>query len=383
MDQAYGNAAETSLNDAIDEYLQDLDRRGAADATKKIAREKCGHFVRLWTHTMPLSRVDARLVNAYIDARQKHASNFTIKKELGHLRQVLVLARHQNRFHLGLEQVFPPFFRGGHKPRKRCPSFEELRSLMTHLTSQRAAHVAFIASTGARLGESFRALRQDVDLKTGLVFLRGTKTEGSKAHVPITPLVQPLLEWALAHAPGKRQLFWPWGKLHRDMAAACKRAGIEPVTPNDLRRAFLTWHRQAGISIELLTELSRHTTTKLIETTYGRLQPKDAAALIAKELADRSIVPNLYLNSSTTGATEGNRRGKKPQKQAPPGEIESPTNGLGIRHQNPRSVGNKQGHQRRRAQAIVPDVYPSGEVPDSCCEGAAFCGHRVTSGGGS
>ena len=41
-------------------------------------------------------------------------------------------------------------------------------------------------------------------------------------------------------------LVQPWPNVHKDLRAACERAGIEPVTPNDLRRTFASWLKQAG-----------------------------------------------------------------------------------------------------------------------------------------
>jgi integrase len=38
----------------------------------------------------------------------------------------------------------------------------------------------------------------------------------------------------------------PWVNVRRDLAAACRRAGIERVTPNDLRRTFASGMKQGG-----------------------------------------------------------------------------------------------------------------------------------------
>jgi len=44
------------------------------------------------------------------------------------------------------------------------------------LTPDRAARVAFILASSARLGESDRAKVEDVDLQAGFIRIRGTKS---------------------------------------------------------------------------------------------------------------------------------------------------------------------------------------------------------------
>ena len=78
----------------------------------------------------------------------------------------------------------------------------QLRLLIKALDVRRAAHVAFIVATGARLGESLRARRADVDLARRVDLVRGTKTQASHDEVPITVLTERLVAWALAGRRG-------------------------------------------------------------------------------------------------------------------------------------------------------------------------------------
>ena len=70
------------------------------------------------------------------------------------------------------------------------------------------------------------------------VQVNGTKTETRDRVVPVvTPAHRSLLEFAVKYAGGKeRAMFAPWSNIRRDLHAACKRAGIAPCSPNDLRR---------------------------------------------------------------------------------------------------------------------------------------------------
>lgn len=158
---------------------------------------------------------------------------------------------------------------------------ENLAKLLNHVRKRHAAHIAFAVATGARLGECYRARRSDVDLRAGTVTLRGTKTAAAKRTIPVSKFMRPLLQFALKHG-GPDLLFRVWPKIQRDMRAACKRAGIPEVTPNDLRRSFGKWHRARGFEPSLIAVLLGHTTDKLAQTTYGTIEGRELSALVYK-----------------------------------------------------------------------------------------------------
>lgn len=359
VDPSYAAQAEATLGAAMTAYLADLDRRGSSVATKKIARQKVGHFVRLWGSDSALRRVTAKLVLDYIDARAvEGAGRYTVKRELGHLAQALKLSLYVGTFATPVEQVIPPFFRASPKQVQRYPSPEQFLALLQHLEPWRAAHLAFIAATGARLLESTRAHRADADFTARTVLIRGSKTSSSYGRVPITRLTEALLRFALERAPGKTLLFRPWGKLHRDLAAACKRAELPRWSPNDFRRAFGRWHAQAGIPIQLVSKMLRHKTDKLAQTTYANLDGADVAVLANRLLSegDAQIVPLVYRDTSVTSDTSVNESTETAGIAARPAGLEPATHDLEGRHQNARSVGNKQAWRRRAACRHVPLV---------------------------
>jgi integrase len=284
VDPTYAAATQSTLGGALKMLGADLIRRGRSEATKSKAKQKVGHFTRLWGEDFALSRVTAPLVTAYIDERQKDgAADITIKDELGHLRQALRLARHAGVFHVDPSLVFPPFFSGKHKPRKRWPTPAEMALLLPELEPHRAALIVFILATGARRGEALRARRFDIDLDARAVHMRGTKTVKSEDDVPITAVNEPLLRYVIEHA-GEGLLFGPWGNLNRDLAAACARAGIAKLTPNDLRRGFGSWHRLAGVDVTNVSLMLRHTTDKLAQTTYAKVRGDEVRRLVEPQV---------------------------------------------------------------------------------------------------
>lgn len=358
-DPSYRLAAETTLEGAIRDYLAELKRRGVSAATYSIAETKLGHFVRIWGRDWPLLRVTNDLVLRFIDQREgEGVKPYTVKKELGSLKRTLEWARFRGFFPRDLATVLPPFYSGRHKPKSRAPTREEVVSLLSTMSATRGAQLAFIVATGARLGESFRAQRADVDMKALVVTLRGSKTALARGTVPVTGITWEFLNYALNHAPGKDLLFAPWssGSYHRDIHAACRRAGIEPLSPNDLRRAFGTWHRNAILlggggkeaAAEQVSVLLRHSTDTLAQTTYARVSGADLGPAI------RAFAPVPILTAETAPATPngpnhhedsaGNQHARSDSnRRHSASKAITPST-----PQERRSVGNKRAHDARK-----------------------------------
>jgi integrase len=294
-DPRHATAQATTLTGAVSALLADMLRRKRSAATLKKAAQKLGHFIRVWGEKLPLLRLhrNPQIVLDYIDQRQHEgASDHTIKMELQHLGMLLRIAIHLGTFPGTVAEVLPPYFASGHKPRSRWLTVDEAAALVRHLERHRAAHVMYIIATGARLSESFRARRGDTNVERRLVHIHGTKTALADDDIPITKVNARPLAWALENAPGKDKLFKSWGKLHRDLAAACVRAGIAKVTPNDLRRTFGKWHRLAGVDVTTVSKMLRHADDKLAQTTYAKISGgRRLGALAAKQTPVRTTCP--------------------------------------------------------------------------------------------
>jgi integrase len=290
-------ASETaSLGDAIRELCAELRRRGRSDATILRARQKLSHFPRLWGEDCKLSVIDARKVGAYIDTREadsyestgfKKPERLTIRDELAFLRQLLKLARRQGLYALAIDDVMPLVFETGHKPKKDWVREEDLPKLLSHVEPRHAAHLLFFVCTAGRLADSYRARRKDFDVERDRVTVHGSKTEGSYRTIPVTDFLRPLVTRLLRDAEGEDALFVFWPNLHRDLAGACTRAGIPIVTTNGLRRSFGMWHRLRGYSLDTISKLFGHTTSKLVRDVYADVGGDELAELVAHEGSDR------------------------------------------------------------------------------------------------
>lgn len=283
-DPAYAASHSATIAGAVAALIEDKRRSGRAAATLQIAREKGGHLVRL----LPphLAGIDAAAVDGYITTRElEGAASTTIALELGVLRRSLKHAARRGEFSRPIESVMPISYAPRYVPKTRWLTADELDALLGAMRPHRARHLAFVAATGARWGESVRAEVGDVDTARMTVRLRGTKTAASARTVPIAPIFAGLLARALDGAPGEGRLYAPWPHYTERVQEAARRAGIAPVTPTDLRRTHATWLRRAGVEPHLIAGVLGHTTSAMVERVYGRLDAAGLGERIAAAIA--------------------------------------------------------------------------------------------------
>jgi integrase len=342
-DPSYAPANQTTVGDALAGLIRDRRLKGRAEGTIDCYRVKAGHLTRLLGAELPLRRVTAKVVDAFVDARlDEGAKRNTIHKELTVLRGALKVAKRRGEFPDDIAAVMPDGFSTEYKPRETYQTAAEARALLIQLEPDRTARVAFLIATGARWGESDRARHVDLALTPtgGIVRLRGTKTMTSERRVPVVGFAVDLLAHCLAHCAGTDGLlFTPWANVRRDLAAACKRAGIPAVTPNDLRRTCGTWWRQLEVEPHLIGSLLGHGDSRMVERVYGRMPAESLGKALERRLPAPAADP---LKDSTAGAANlsgtGGQSGRGGRRRAPKTPvnvvsedgIEPPTRGFSV-----------------------------------------------------
>ncbi|MEM7676050.1 MAG: tyrosine-type recombinase/integrase [Myxococcota bacterium] len=262
-----------------------------SEATVQFHRKKAGHLVRLFEAggkgAFLLKTMSARHVDQYISARRgEGASENTIGKELVVLRKALKLTRNHGFWVGDVNAVLPIGFSPAYEPRKRALSEKDVHKLIDQLQPDRAARVAFIVASSASWGPTATARREDISADFSQVHVRGTKRSTRDRIVPILlPAQRELLEFTVENAAGTDGfLFRRWINAIRDIKAACRRAGIEPCSPNDLRRTFAVWLRSAGAPPDLIAPCMGHRDSSMVERVYGRLTTKDLAERLRSSL---------------------------------------------------------------------------------------------------
>jgi integrase len=373
LDPAHATANRATVQKIVDDYYRSRQRLGRSEGTMHHLQVKLGNVLRYGpelgrevTHERMLQYVDARLAcwalvprvdeRGIVVEEGRRVRRTTVKKELRAFKAALKLAR-RNRLFAGDPSDVIPELEDDYAPRKRVLAPWELVGLCFVLPPHRAAHVVFIVATGARWSESVSAL--EADWESEHIPLRGTKTAAAARAVP--RVYATLLRWAAAQphwsedengeretreeGEGPAKAFAPWGNVRRDLAAACARLGIPPVSPNDLRRTFATWLRASGVEPSLLAAAMGHTTSRMVEQVYGRLNADDLGRLLMERVSGMNM-----------GGSRSKTRGSKalpasPQNADPPEEkrktavprdgIEPPTRGFSI-------LRNSKGNARKK-----------------------------------
>lgn len=282
-DPQHHAANEATVRTALERFLKDLPQDVPNPRTRNMYECKARHLDRLLGRVRLLD-LDADLVrDAYVSIREgEGAHSHTVHRELTTLRLALRKAWQRKLIKRDPRELLPRYG-SGYEPRTRYLSCFELAAVMDHLEPERAAMLAFIVATSARLGEVRRARRDDV--RSDSIVLHGTKTATSKRVVPVVSIFRSLVDRAVRDGSGKPPLlFHPWGNMRRDVARACRRVGCAPFTANDLRRTTGTWLLQLGVPMEVVAKIMGHASTAMLYRVYGQLGSDDLGRLVESRL---------------------------------------------------------------------------------------------------
>lgn len=301
------------------------------EATRSMYREKGGHLNRLLRTcggcavngdlaeaercerlhaSIQLTLLKRHDVVRYIDNRTSEgAKRTTIRKELNTLSVALKQAANRGWVsHAAAHECIPPYAAES-QPRTRWLTHEEFPKLLAALDTtawmvkrlrklpadeaerllrEHAEHVAdrqlFVTVacfTGAELSALTLLDWTDINFKAATIRIPGTKNATRDRTIDLDPQ----LAAALAKVPPHRRVgrvLRLWANACTDLRAACKRAGIERVTPHTFRHTFGSWLVQAGVPTFTVGQLMGHRDSKMVERYYGKLAPKNRSEAIAK-----------------------------------------------------------------------------------------------------
>lgn len=235
--------------------------------------------------TFYLQDITRAKLNAYITGRnqQDKVSNHTIVKELSALKVVLRALKFHGLWEGSLADLVPTI-PSNYNPKKDHLTIQEANKLLEYLPKERRSHVAFMLATGARKSEAANARLEDITMLQGIhyVRIRGTKTKGSEATIPvILPVLKEKLVFSLENWPKKEKPTEPLFRLdlsiNRDLARAAKKAGIPRVSPNTLRHTTAQWYLDAGVPLDQVSSILRHASTAMVYRVYGKPTPSSLA----------------------------------------------------------------------------------------------------------
>lgn len=266
---------------------------GYLEATPQVA----GRKALAWFSPKLPEHIDKQACTDYADSRTACGIRpKTIHTELGLLRTALIWAEHE-----GWLAKAPYIHRpdpGG--PSDRWLTREEAESLKAGCVMPHVRLFVEIAlHTAARPGAILDLTWAQVSFDLGRVDFNPpgrSRTRKGRAIVPMTPGARAALKSAHEGRRGDYVVNWAGervAKIKKGFAEACRRAGLERVTPKTLRHTAATWMAEAGVPMRKISLYLGHTSTEVTERVYAKHSPdylKDAAD--ALESAQGSVVQN-------------------------------------------------------------------------------------------
>lgn len=290
LESAVPRLPKYAISEALVSLAQHKARRRVSDAEQEIVRTKGGHLIAHFGPGRDIGTLEPVDIDGYVDARRraevrpgKPISDSTIRMELRCLYEALRNAKRAGRYAGDVERlrstVLAPY-----KPRERWLTHEQFLALLDQLgklrrgSANRADYLLAWCHTGVRKSELLRVLPEHLDREGRRLFVDGRK--GAREHrrrwVPLSDAAFEVFARRADLAGPGEPLFAPWpnSNIRRVLTNACAKIGIDPVTPNDLRRSYISWHLHAGTSeLEAQRYAGHSPRSTLVRTVYGQLRP--------------------------------------------------------------------------------------------------------------
>jgi integrase len=203
------------------------------------------------------SEINFRWINLEI-ATLRHFFNYCIKKELIEKNPCA-----------GIKKL-------NELSRLKTLSDEDINKLIAGATNKLTRDlISFLIYTGCRKGEALNLKWDDVDLKTCVIAIKGTKTKYDR-YIPISKPLKELLI-GIEKKDGCEYVFNDNGKklgdFKRSFHTACRNAGLKDMHIHDLRHVFASKMVMNGTSLYITGELLGHRTTQMTKR-YSHLVPE-------------------------------------------------------------------------------------------------------------
>jgi len=214
---------------------------------------------------------------AHADVRHRDAiKDGTIHTELGHLRMVLRWAEKQGLIARAPHIERPPKPR----PRERHLTREQVRLLFDNASLPHIRLYAILAYTTAARNAALLGLRWErCDFEAGRIDLRDhaiTAPHKGRAIVPMLRTARAALLEARQGALTPWVIEWagrPVKSVKRGLRVAAQRAGLEHVSPHDLRRSAAIHMAEDGVPISEISQFLGHSNERVTFQAYARFQP--------------------------------------------------------------------------------------------------------------
>ncbi len=199
-----------------------------------------------------LSEITREVVENYRIERIKEIKGSTINRHTALIRSCFQRAIEWGIFYG--QNPASGFKKFQESPKLRFLSIEELERLYSKCHGELLAFVKFAVNTGMRRGEILALTWNDVDINTGWIYIRTSKS-GKPREVPMNENVRDVL-LSLRKLPDKPNIF---SSPHRGaFEQAVKRACLKGVSLHTLRHTFASHLAMSSVDIMTVSKLLGH-----------------------------------------------------------------------------------------------------------------------------
>lgn len=246
-----------TLKQALEALIKAQQLAARHDASITIITQKSLHLFEFFGPAKLMHEITEDEIATYAHAARAERAVATVSRELLVLQQAYKAVRVE----------LPPFPKlpAPPKGRARVLEVDEQEALLAEIPARYRLHVLVLLQLGCRRSELWKL--GEIDWVRRFVRIHGTKTHAADRTAPIPALLFSELM--------KRRATWdglePWEHADRMLKAAAERAGIEPISCNDLRRTYATFMARAGVQALQLAKYMG-TSVKQLERVYARLE---------------------------------------------------------------------------------------------------------------
>jgi integrase len=304
---ALAGRSETTLEEALDMLTQHMIDQKNSEKTLEILELKGRHLCSVIGAARDLQSIALADTEDYMRKRRvAGVSDSTIAKELGYLLQAMRRAKRHKLYHGDPADLWPDALAKTFPGRRRWLLWQEYLAALDHIAEQWRDHLIVYTATGVRFSELYALHARDIDIESGMMHIRGTKTTGADRHIPISVEAREVL-WRRAQTSSDGVLFHitSTGKGSREdnqkrawlraLSSACRTAKIAHASTNDLRRTFVSWCWHHGCDILVVQRWMGHGSKKMIEQVYAQPDIEHYRTEIAKFPA--RYMPNVDSSS--------------------------------------------------------------------------------------
>lgn len=285
---ATSNHRVVTTTEAFELLAQHMRRKGDTDSTMEVLNLKASHIISFFGENRDITTIELKDTEAYLDQRRSdRRADATIAKELGYLmgayRRCHRLGLYSGNWEALWPEALPKSFRG----RKRWLPWEEYIALVDTIIPQWRDHLIVYTSTGVRFSELY-VLRSH-NVRDGWLHIDGTKTEGANRHIPLSVEAAEALKRRVERSSDgvlfpitspdidSQKRAWL-----RALGTACRNAGLEHASTNDLRRTFASWAWHQGVDERVCVGWMGHRSSRMVREVYAQPSREQGAREMAK-----------------------------------------------------------------------------------------------------